>query len=700
MKDSDRRKSENLCVHATFEDQGAGNLCDEKVDAFYQVKIPPRSIISTSQEPNQLILETLIVGRRFSIEKELLLGTSIILVRDPDNIKDCNAIKVLSADPGCGKVFGYISRDLSKYLSPLIEKFSMSFEGCVTSTPEHIFGTVPIRISCLSLASSNMIDSEVFRSLWADVVHVVESAKTNPTSGKTKYQENLCLLIKEVLQDNIHLFTVDELSFLESFLSLSNDCQRLFVSLYMRKGPWFRLSTISYVEILNVEEATKELSERGYFRLASAEVLLDDLKRILNVLAIPDLRFVQNILDKRKNRSSRKQDIITSLVSSYEGGQCPCLPAVLIKKFGVFVTISETAESLFWRAQRLFFLNGEQDLSAFLFADLQIIKYPAYNCITTDKIFRNRSDMLSFEEAVKVAQIMDQSIEENDSHHGSTLKWFLLGISFLEKEHRYIDAITLLRRLLSVFTCDSRRGYWTLRLSIALEHIGRPTESLTVAENGLLDPWIRAGSRLALQRRILCLGKPPRQWKIPRRPLNCEAGTKSRFYGYDGEQCGVEELALQYYSSAGGQWKSVQSESGIWLNIFGLLMWDIIFSDVPNVFYSRFQTAPLDLDTYNFYISRKDKIESHLQNIQAGMAEEILIASWQSNEGTSCKGVNWDRHSLSDLRAVVTCVGGSCLASLCRHLAQDYRSWSSGMPDLLLWRFHGNYTGESQACRG
>uniref|UniRef100_A0A7N0TSX0 Fanconi-associated nuclease n=1 Tax=Kalanchoe fedtschenkoi TaxID=63787 RepID=A0A7N0TSX0_KALFE len=744
IKDSDCQKSENLCVHATYEDQSVGNLCDEKVDALYQDKMPLGSNITTSQELNQLILETLIVGRRFSIEKELRLGTSIILVRDPNNIKDCNAIKVLSADPGCGKVFGYISRDLSKYLSPLIEKFSLSFEGCVTSAPEHIFGPVPIRISCLSPASSNMIDSEVFRSLWANVVHVVESAKTNPTSGKTKYQENLCLLIKEVLQDNRHLFTVDELSFLESFLSLSNDCQRLFIRLYMRKGPWFRLSTMSYVEILNIEEATKELSERGYFRLSSAEVPLDDLKRILNVLAIPDLRFLQNIVDKRKNLSSRKQDIIASLVSSYEGRH-PCLPAVLIKKYGVFVTISETAESLFWRAQRLFFLNGEQDLSAFLFADLQIIKYPAYNCITTDKIFRNRSDMLSFEEAVKVAQIMDQSIEENDSitvaqcikmselglscfsEHAIqsettflslfSASWVyskvvLLGISFLEKEHRYIDAITLLRRLLSVFTCDSRRGYWTLRLSIDLEHIGRPTESLIVAENGLLDPWIRAGSRLALQRRILRLGKPPRRWKIPSfsmtfkrklnevhlqgRPLNCEAGMKSRFYGYDGEQCGVEELALQYYSSAGGQWKGVQSESGIWLNIFGLLMWDIIFSDVPNVFCSRFQTAPLDLDTDNFYISRKDKIESHLQNIQAGMAEEILIASWQSNEGTSCKGVNWDRHSLCDLRAVVTCVGGSCLASLCRHLAQDYGSWSSGMPDLVLWRFHGNYTGEAK----
>jgi len=39
-------------------------------------------------------LETFIVGRRFSDEKELHLGASISLLRDPDNDKDPNAIKV------------------------------------------------------------------------------------------------------------------------------------------------------------------------------------------------------------------------------------------------------------------------------------------------------------------------------------------------------------------------------------------------------------------------------------------------------------------------------------------------------------------------------------------------------------------------------------------------------------------------------
>lgn len=52
-------------------------------------------------------------------------------------------------------------------------------------------------------------------------------------------------------------------------------------------------------------------------------------------------------------------------------------------------------------------------------------------------------------------------------------------------------------------------------MSVDLEHVGCHDESLSVAESGLSDIWVRAGSRIALQKRVLRLGKPPRRWKIP-----------------------------------------------------------------------------------------------------------------------------------------------------------------------------------------
>ena len=74
------------------------------------------------------------------------------------------------------------------------------------------------------------------------------------------------------------------------------------------------------------------------------------------------------------------------------------------------------------------------------------------------------------------------------------------------------------------------------------------------------------------------------------------------------------------------------------------------------------QTAPLDLDTESFYLIRKETIESQLEKVANGMAEEILIISYETHRGTACRGMAWERFSLEELRAAVACVGGKCVA--------------------------------------
>ncbi|XP_030507003.2 fanconi-associated nuclease 1 homolog isoform X1 [Cannabis sativa] len=708
---------------------------------------------TTLDDISGVVLETFIVGRKFSDEKEINDRAGILLQRDPHNVKDPNAIKVISAHSNDSKVFGFVPRELAQYLSPLIEKYCLSFEGHVTVVPKHTLDAVPIQIFCHKALSNEMLEDdnvELFRYLWRNVKQVIGSTK-HGRSGTAKYQQNFCVLVQEVLKNNLHLFLDDEKGFLESFNSFSDDSQRLFVRLYTRKGPWFRMSNVFYSEILDLVKAIKELSASGYFCSFedTNELLYDDMNYILNLLNVSELREIMCLLKQSCNFGTRKRELIASLLSSYKDNElCSTLPSMILERTGTCVKISSKAELLLWRAERLFFLNGEQDLSSFLLADLGIIKYPTYNCVITEQIFSNRNALLAYEEAIEVAQMIDQALDENDNElvlrcikisesrmcnakatetsmsetmvtpltcFSASLvysKVLTLGTSFLERERRYNEAINLLKRLLECFTCDGRRGYWILRLSIDLEHIGYHDESLSVAESGLLDTWVRAGLRMALQRRVLRLGKPPRRWKTPSfanlvkrkidevhvqgRPLNSVIGLKSRFYGEDDKQCGVEQLALQYYAGEGGGWHGIHTESGIWLTIFGLLMWDVMFSDVPNVFRNRFQTAPLDLETDSFYLVRKSSIESHLQKIHDGMAEEFLITSWELHTGTACRGVNWNRHTLSELRAAVVCIGGPCLALLCRHLAQDYQSWSRGMPDLLLWRFNGDFTGEAK----
>ncbi|XP_024517552.1 fanconi-associated nuclease 1 homolog, partial [Selaginella moellendorffii] len=411
------------------------------------------------------------------------------------------------------------------------------------------------------------------------------------------------------------------------------------------------------------------------------------------------------------------------------------LTALIREATGPCIRIAETLEVLLWRLQRLFFLNGEQEFHVFLLVDIGRIKYPSYRCTRTMPVFASREDFLAYEQALQLAQVVDMSLEAGNSEavnssfrkarttlelinaHTEIKHPFLarfsaawvyatictVAASFLEKERRYAEAVNLFKQVLSMQYCPGRRGYWTLRLSIDLEHLQRLEESLLVAENGLNDFNVRGGDRIALQRRVLRLGKPPRRWKVPPygallkkkhkvvtimgRPPNNANGMKSRFYGYDGQQCSVEDLALQYYAGEdGGGWKGVHSESGIWLTLFGLFMWDVIFSDVPDVFQTPFQTAPLDLCTDSFYPVRSSLIESRLQAIRDGRARQLVAETWAEHYGTSCSGVNWEKYSLEDLQTITVCIGGPGLSAICKLLAEDHSNWTAGMPDLLLWK--------------
>lgn len=87
------------------------------------------------------------------------------------------------------------------------------------------------------------------------------------------------------------------------------------------------------------------------------------------------------------------------------------------------------------------------------------------------------------------------------------------------------------------------------------------------------------------------------------------------------------------------------AEGGIWATLFGLLMWDVLFMDIPDVFQTAFQTAPLDLGTVVFYPTRQAAIEERLAQIRAGQAIALLQHCWQQHLGEWCRGVNWERHS-------------------------------------------------------
>lgn len=96
------------------------------------------------------------------------------------------------------------------------------------SIPKHPFDSVPIQIVCRKSVYNGEKESEAledFKCLWKVAKRVVESAKNYPLS-MTKYQQNFCVLIHEVLRSNPHLFTEDE----KNFMGILNLILCIFVS--------------------------------------------------------------------------------------------------------------------------------------------------------------------------------------------------------------------------------------------------------------------------------------------------------------------------------------------------------------------------------------------------------------------------------------------------------------------------------------
>jgi Fanconi-associated nuclease 1 len=96
----------------------------------------------------------------------------------------------------------------------------------------------------------------------------------------------------------------------------------------------------------------------------------------------------------------------------------------------------------------------------------------------------------------------------------------------------------------------------------------------------------------------------------------------------------VEDLVLEHYAlPQNGAWQGIHCESGVWATLFGLLLYPVLFTPVPDVFRSPFQSAPLDLGTDAFAPARAKALEATIARIRRGEALDMLNESWTAHRG-------------------------------------------------------------------
>jgi fanconi-associated nuclease 1 len=153
------------------------------------------------------------------------------------------------------------------------------------------------------------------------------------------------------------------------------------------------------------------------------------------------------------------------------------------------------------------------------------------------------------------------------------------------------------------------------------------------------------------------------------------------------EPVSVELMCLSHYRHVLG-WKGYHSEGSILRTLFGLLFSDVLFTYLPNVFQTAYQTCPLDLHTDAFYSARISEINARVNDLSNNMAEEIIRNTWAEHfERRSCiVGVRWDDYELDDLLEIARCFPGQALGTIMQVMAQEYAARGGGVPDLFLWK--------------
>ena len=282
----------------------------------------------------------------------------------------------------------------------------------------------------------------------------------------------------------------------------------------------------------------------------------------------------------------------------------------------------------------------------------------------------------------------------------------------------------------------ARRGAWYQRKALLEEHYmyalmpseGRSEEaskkhwkriSLQTCEDGLQDRECHVIYHFDLQKRIRKLEK---QLRIPMREQhdfghvslakateravmgrkierevtpggrkNSTGGPGAKTVWLDvhdtSEPVSVELMCLSHYRHVLG-WKGYHSEGSILRTLFGLLFSDVLFTYLPNVFQTAYQTCPLDLHTDAFYSARISEINTRVNDLSNGQAEEIIRNTWTEHfERRTCiVGVRWDDYELEDLLEIATCFPGPALGTIMQVMAQEYAARGGGVPDLFLWK--------------
>lgn len=472
-------------------------------------------------------------------------------------------------------------------------------------------------------------------------------------------------------------------SFLREFGKLSGDARCLYVRIANRRGRVFQRDQLRYSEIGNVEAAIRELAAAGFVRAPGPGDLRDLLRLDSRATLLARLRRHFAETGVQHPLGSMKKEGLVRLGLEWLDFESTFPPG---ERERVLVQIreEEVAYLLF-----LYFGSVERDLTTFALRDLGRVRTAPFRHEFTAR-FETASAARS---AFFYSRVLD-SLEDpgpglvrdlvagvaewpsDPDPHVTTLRHRALhGLGRILEREGQADAALEVYLLSDHFPSTER----TVRL---LHGAGRVDEAESLLRRLIDDP--SCDSELLFAEDFL-----ERKFQKKRTGRLTDLLRQAPVLGLD--ESGREQpeaTAVSRLSRDGSE--AAHVENRLWLQLFGLLFWDLLFGPEHASLHDPFDFMPQDLRSGVFLGKHGAAIEQRLALLDdPPRATAFLESVREANAGLPNSIVSWDPALFGWTLRLVGHAPRGGLAAVLREMARDYRSNRSGFPDLVVLDHEG-----------
>lgn len=515
------------------------------------------------------------------------------------------------------------------------------------------------------------------------------------------YAQHFAEFLQRVDTQYLSLCGEAELAFIATYRGLPADAQRLWLRMLSRKGEVFALADLYYSEITDQQAAATALLESGFaarphtaadlanWLLKANKTQLWRLLTLAQDAALLPLSLPPIFPKKSADKPTLTQAVITA----------NALQADLVNQTEPLLALRQSAPLQYLLF--LFFGRIETDLSAFTLRDLGVLATGGLRTTQTqaEPLWQARFlDVATAQAAYAYAQLkatLNTQLPRKNAVLAPALQQQWLA-GYPQWPEPLDERSVLAREQL----CEAlgrqaeRAGDHATALNWYQAGGGYPaSERRLRLYHKLGDNTARDALLTQMQQEPCCDEEYYLALDFSRRVLQQSRITDTTHLLQQAASLPLDELwvsapeqgAVQHFRAQGYQAEHL--ENNLWLALFGLLLWPQLFEAPDSSIFNEFERRPRDLTTPAFYQRHADAIEAQLARLENRAAAcRYLLAQSTMHFGKANAIFSWSADLLPPLLALVRAAPDGALQAVLRKMAQDFRRYSSGYPDLLLWR--------------